>query len=378
MTIDKKSNISVSIIVPVYNVEQYLERCLNSLINQTLQNIEIICINDGSMDNSLSILKQYAEKDKRIKIIDQENQGVSVARNNGIEASQGEYIGFVDSDDYVDLDFFENLYNKAKKEDADIVEAKYYKIKKLKNNSQKLINRSGIYTYYNFCFNIYRRQFIKDNNIQFPIGIKIAEDTTFELEVLLKSNKTVILDKNKKSCYYYILRKNSATTNIINNIEDKFTGFLESVKMRINLLNVYGHKMNNEILDKYFNDLVNSIFYYSILYKIYDNNILLNSLYETIQYIKDNFNYNLLTNKFMYIELFKINNVSDLRQFGVTTNNYVSIFSKIKLLTIVKNRLKTSVRLFNCIEIFGIRIKANKKYIKLFSIPVISIIDVIK
>lgn len=377
MTIDKKSNISVSIIVPVYNVEQYLERCLNSLINQTLQNIEIICINDGSMDNSLSMLKQYAEKDKRIKIINQENKGVSVARNNGIEASQGEYIGFVDSDDYVDLDFFENLYNKAKNENADICQSLYFGHKKL-NGKLNISKRHGVVLYYEVYVNIYRRQFIKDNNIQFPIGIKIAEDITFTLESLLKSNKTVILDKNKKSCYYYILRKNSATTNIINNIEDKFTGFLESVKMRINLLNVYGHKMNNEILDKYFNDLVNSIFYYSILYKIYDNNILLNSLYETIQYIKDNFNYNLLTNKFMYIELFKINNVSDLRQFGVTTNNYVSIFSKIKLLTIVKNRLKTSVRLFNCIEIFGIRIKANKKYIKLFSIPVISIIDVIK
>ena len=372
---NKENNISVSIIVPVYNVEQYLERCLDSLINQTLQNIEIICINDGSTDNSLNILKQYIEKDKRIKIINQENRGVSVARNNGIEASQGEYIGFVDSDDYVDLDFFENLYNKEKKEDADIVDTKYYKFKKLKNNSQKLVKRSGVYMYYNFCFNIYRTQFIKDNNIQFPIGIKIAEDSCFELETLLKSNKTVILDKNKKSCYYYILRKNSATTNIINNIEDKFIGFLKSVKIRIDLLNVYGYKIDDKILDKYVNELINSTFRYSILYKIYNNDILLKNLYETIQYIKDNFNSNLLTNKFAYVKLFKINSVNDLKKLGITTKKDIFVFNKIKLLTIIKNKLQLSVRLFGFIEIFGIKIKANKRYIKLFTVPVLSIIN---
>lgn len=372
---NKENNISVSIIVPVYNVEQYLERCLDSLTNQTLQNIEIICINDGSTDNSLNILKQYIEKDKRIKIINQENRGVSVARNNGIEASQGEYIGFVDSDDYVDLDFFENLYNKAKKEDADIVETKYYKFKKLKNNSQKLVKRSGVYMYYNFCLNIYRTQFIKDNNIQFPIGIKIAEDSCFELEMLLKSNKTVILDKNKKSCYYYILRKNSTTTNTISNIEDKFIGFLKSVKIRIDLLNVYGYKIDDKILDKYVNELINSTFRYSILYKIYNNDILLKNLYETIQYIKDNFNSNLLTNKFAYVKLFKINSVNDLKKLGITTKKDIFVFNKIKLLTIIKNKLKLSVRLFGFIEIFGIKIKANKRYIKLFAVPVVSIIN---
>lgn len=97
----------ISIIVPVYNTEKFLEKCLNSLINQTLKDIEIICINDGSTDKSLQILEKFANKDKRIQIINQTNSGLSVARNIGIKKAKGEYIGFVDSDDWVDLNFFE-------------------------------------------------------------------------------------------------------------------------------------------------------------------------------------------------------------------------------------------------------------------------------
>ena len=99
----------ISVIVPVYNVEKYLARCLDSIINQTLADIEIICINDGSTDNSLEILNDYAKKDSRIKIIDQTNAGLSCARNAGMQIAQGEYIGFVDSDDWIDLDFYEKL-----------------------------------------------------------------------------------------------------------------------------------------------------------------------------------------------------------------------------------------------------------------------------
>lgn len=112
--------VKVSIIVPVYNVEKFLEKCLDSLVNQTLHDIEIICINDGSTDKSLEILKSFANKDKRITVIDKQNEGPSVARNVGLEKAQGEYIGFVDSDDWVDLDFYEKLYNSAINNGADI------------------------------------------------------------------------------------------------------------------------------------------------------------------------------------------------------------------------------------------------------------------
>ncbi len=114
--------IKVSIIVPVYKVEKYLKTCIDSLLNQTLEDIEIICINDGSPDNCLQILKDYKEKykEKNIVIIDKKNEGVWKGRIDGIKLARGEYIAFVDSDDYVDVKFVEKLYNNIKKNDADI------------------------------------------------------------------------------------------------------------------------------------------------------------------------------------------------------------------------------------------------------------------
>ncbi len=118
----------VSVIIPVYNVEKYIRECLDSVVNQTLKDIEIICVNDGSPDNSLAILEEYAAKDTRIKIINQENAGLSCARNAGLQIAQGEYIGFVDSDDWVDLDFFEKLYKTAKEYNAEIACADLYRV----------------------------------------------------------------------------------------------------------------------------------------------------------------------------------------------------------------------------------------------------------
>ena len=111
----------VSIIVPVYNVEQYLPQCLDSLINQTYNNIEIICVNDESPDNSAEILKQYSEKDSRIKIINQNNMGLSGARNTGMQNAHGEYVMCVDSDDWIDLETCEEAVKAARKHDADLV-----------------------------------------------------------------------------------------------------------------------------------------------------------------------------------------------------------------------------------------------------------------
>ena len=120
----------VSIIVPVYNVEKYLECCLESLINQTLKDIEIICVNDGSTDNSGKILENYAAKDNRIKVIHQVNGGQAAARNNGLNAVNGKYINFIDSDDWVDLDFIEKLYDAAERNSADIAVASIIRKKK--------------------------------------------------------------------------------------------------------------------------------------------------------------------------------------------------------------------------------------------------------
>ena len=111
----------ISVIVPVYNAEQYLRECLESLVNQTLEDLEIICVNDGSTDSSPKILEEYASKDSRIKIFHQENQGVSAARNLGISKVQGEYLVFVDSDDWIELNALEILYKTIDKRKSDIL-----------------------------------------------------------------------------------------------------------------------------------------------------------------------------------------------------------------------------------------------------------------
>ena len=127
--------IKVSVIVPVYNVEKYLKRCLDSLVNQTLSDIEIICVNDGSTDGSAQILEEYAQKDNRIKVITQINSGVSEARNVGIKQATGEFIGYVDPDDFIEPVFYEKLYNSAVENNCDIACASVIR----ENNKKKKV-----------------------------------------------------------------------------------------------------------------------------------------------------------------------------------------------------------------------------------------------
>ena len=212
----------LSIIVPVYNVEKYLPKCLESLIKQTLKDIEIICVNDGSMDNSLAILKEFASRDSRIRIIDNQHQGVAKTRNTGIEQSTGEYIGFVDSDDYIDIDFFEKLYNSATKSNSDIAIASILKHKNFFNiyNAKYTKEETAITIqdkiklcedkkhFFFYAWNkIYHSGFIKENNIKFSEG-QIYEDVMFAIKALYYSNKIISVYGTK---YHYIEHKNSLT-----------------------------------------------------------------------------------------------------------------------------------------------------------------------
>jgi len=120
------NNPKVSIIVPIYNVEKYLKECIESLLNQTLMQIEIICVNDGSTDRSLQIAQEYSQKDNRLIIIDKQNYGYGHTMNRGLEIAKGEYIGIVESDDFVKENMFEILYNLAKKHDVDVVKSNFY------------------------------------------------------------------------------------------------------------------------------------------------------------------------------------------------------------------------------------------------------------
>lgn len=208
----------ISIIVPVYNVENYLSKCLDSLINQTFQDIEIICINDGSTDNSLNILQEYASKDKRIKVFNQENSGVAKTRNKGLEVANGEYIGFCDSDDWAELDFYEKLYNTATKHQADIAVTNIIKVKKNKLKSffsvKNTVTTEDYYKKLKLCNipdlsyltnKIYKTSEIRKNNLTFE-NFAVYEDAVFSIQALYYLKKLVtVTDTN----YYYLHRKSS-------------------------------------------------------------------------------------------------------------------------------------------------------------------------
>lgn len=206
----------ISVIVPIFNREDYLPACLESIINQTLNDIEIICINDGSTDNSINILREYASKDNRIIIIDKQNEGLSKSRNVGIDVAKGEYIGFCDSDDTIDLDFYEKLYNAAIKYDADIACASIYRTDKnkylLKIKKEKIYAKlSGKYIAADLpscCYvwnKIYKTEKIKQYNCYFKEGI-YYEDMPWTFRTFYLLDKIVTVPKTR---YYYEINPSS-------------------------------------------------------------------------------------------------------------------------------------------------------------------------
>lgn len=215
---EKISNPKVSIIVPAFNTDSYIAKCLFSLTKQTLNEIEIICINDGSTDKTLEIIEKFAQIDNRIKIINQANQKQGAARNRGMEAATGEYIGFIDSDDWVDLDFFEKLYLAAKKYDSDIALATNIrtgngKTKKRLNIEeevfvQSLQERIDISKQVkNPCptNKIYRKEMLIKNNITWPEGV-YCEDKMFTIQAIFYANGLVAVPEVN---YYYFRNPHS-------------------------------------------------------------------------------------------------------------------------------------------------------------------------
>ena len=206
----------ISIIVPVYNVEKYLERCLDSLVNQTLNDIEILLVDDGSTDNSLKICEKYAS-DSRIKIIKQANAGQSAARNNALKVATGDYIGFVDSDDWVDTDFYEKLYNAAIQKNADIAMADFVRKGEKKHKIRLNLEISGTYNTTEEKFKIanalkegciwnkiYRKEILSD--LRFVEGM-YYEDGLFTLKALHNSGTLVTV----VGTYYYYFQNPKST-----------------------------------------------------------------------------------------------------------------------------------------------------------------------
>lgn len=185
----------VSLIVPVYNTSKYLEKCINSLINQTLDDIEIIIINDGSTDNSEKIIKKF--NDKRIKYIAKQNEGIGKTRNLGIEKATGEYLAFVDSDDYLSIDFCEKMYKKATSDNCDIVICNFFEVRHnligIKFNDFKdtnlkkypeLINNINLGP----CNKIYKKELFENKDNRFVENLKY-EDAPFVVKMLISAKK---------------------------------------------------------------------------------------------------------------------------------------------------------------------------------------------
>lgn len=216
----------LSIIIPVYNLEKYIGRCLDSCLNQNINkdDYEIICVNDGSKDNSLSILHEYSEKYDNIRIIDKVNEGVSIARNTGIAHAKGEYIWFVDGDDWINEDSFELVKNKIKLLEStpdqivfNFCVTSSYKNEKLDIDSCETVfsNNANVTPKNSYgnsvCTKWYKTNILQGENLQFNTGMKYSEDTLFLTKYRLYCSSTLVIEA---TLYYYFQRPGSAMSKL--------------------------------------------------------------------------------------------------------------------------------------------------------------------
>ena len=264
----------VSIIVPIYNVEMYIGKCLETLVNQTLKDIEIILVNDGSKDGSAEIAKKYLKKyPEKIVYLEKENGGLSDSRNYGLPYAKGEYIAFLDSDDYVEENMYEEMYELAKKEDSDMVQCNFYweypdknkkKIGELKqySNKKEMLVKTRVEAWNKL---IKREILVKNPEIKFPKGLRY-EDVEFTYKLIPYVEKVSILNK---PFIHYIQRGNS-----ISNTQNERTKEIFNV-----LDNVIKYYKEKNLYEEYEEQLeyvyVKTVFCRSLLrmVKIQDKNI---------------------------------------------------------------------------------------------------------
>lgn len=265
--------VKISVIVPVYNVGEYLEECLNHIINQTFKDIEIICINDGSTDNSPDILREFGEKDNRIQIINQKNRGLGATRNRGLELSKGDYVYFMDGDDYLELTALEELYDLSEKYDLDFAMFRlnnFYETKKETTSDEYytmpyLKRRVGenVFDYsdvedmalrlaVNSPCNFFKGEFVRD--LRFPEGL-LFEDNVFFAKALFKAKKIYFYDK---ILYNRRVREDSLSNKFSIRVLDT----IDISDLLIDLINEYGYV-------QYKKTLYNRIF--SNIYTTFEN-----------------------------------------------------------------------------------------------------------
>ena len=270
-----KNNIKISVIVPCYNIESYLPRCIESILAQTYKNLEIILISDGSTDGTDEVIREYAKKDSRIIPVFKQNSGVSDTRNRGLDIATGDYIGFVDGDDYIEPEMYETLLKNAIENNADISHCGYQmvfpsRVDYYYNTGKKVIqdNKKGIrdiivgdYVEPSPCIKIYRKNIV--NNLRMPPDIKINEDVIFNFYAFVNSQKSVYEDL---PFYHYILRKGSAATSKIN--QNKL---FDPVRVRKEIFEYSLKNLDNEIQSVAYSSYLNSIIN---LYRVVSNSKL--------------------------------------------------------------------------------------------------------
>lgn len=247
--------IKVSVIVPVYNTEKYLVRCLNSLVNQTLREIEIIIVNDGSTDHSQNILDKYKkEYPQKVRVFSQKNAGQAAARNYALKEAKGEYVGFLDSDDYSDLKKYEVMYARAKREDASMVgcgysdftyrKGKEITLSEYKPKDEVIICNRELFTdaIVSPWLYLFKTSVVRSSGVYFPEGL-IYEDTAFYINVIPYIDKAVIVNDS----FGYRLRREASTTRITN--KNKISQIFDVIEGMIHFYQLHG------LMEEYKNEL---------------------------------------------------------------------------------------------------------------------------
>lgn len=246
----------ISVIVPIYNVEQYLEKCIESIISQTYKNLQIILIDDGSNDKSGKICNKYAEKDKRIVVIHKENAGVSEARNTGLDNAKGEWITFVDADDWIEEEYCQRLYNLVIETNSDVALCGYNRVvgtKKEKINYDGTIESCTSEDYLKKALNpqtgfgFGAMKFIKKSIIhnKFCKELVVCEDALFNIELSKTVKKAILV---KENLYNYRMNNESVVKKYDDNYADKYLYAVKKIKKYLE-----GQRYDKEIMQNYYN-----------------------------------------------------------------------------------------------------------------------------
>ena len=262
-------DIKVSVIVPVYNAEKYIKRCLDSILAQSYRYFEVLLIDDGSTDNSGKICDEYALNDNRIRVIHKENSGVSATRNIGITEAKGDYIAFVDSDDYIKSDMFEKMVKNAEKNNSDMVMCNYFTDKDGKVTKSEMsykavydgtddIRNGLLYLYYtdyhnglySLCNKLIKKSVYYENDILFDVSLKRGEDAWFVFECLKHCKR---VDYISEAFYYYYQNQSSIMHSLY---DDQYDQWVEIRKRLLNENQTLGFNIDYDL------------FYWEFFYKI--------------------------------------------------------------------------------------------------------------